>query len=976
MSGRDRPRHGQHADPFAGLALQGSWRPAQRAALDAFEADRAADRDTTYVVAPPGSGKTVLGLEIARRLGRPTLVLAPTTTIAGQWQTQPARFGADDAILAERGGPLHLLTYQALCRTTDPGGALRDAALRDLAAERATATGVTVDVALAEMARFAGAARTRLERDVAARVAARKREIARGEHPDADLRDLLAPEVRERIDALRAAGVGTVVLDECHHVASLWGYLVRTVVAALREPRPVHVVGLTATPPRDLSADEATLVDGLLGPIDVEVPVPAVVRDGHLAPFQELAFFVEPLAGERGWLDERHVRFAELLDDLHAVGGPDEEEIAFGPWIIGRLRHRDTGDGRARVPFATLLARRPDLARAGLRWLHAGGLDLPDDAPHGEGFREPPTLEDWLALISDYAVGCLRAHPSDAAERRFDALRTGLRDLGFALTRQGLRRGGSDVDRVLVESAAKPLGAIEVLGREAEARGDDLRAVVLCDTEGPGARAARSPLTGGGTRGVLAAFADDLRTQALRPLMVTGRTVACLRRDADVLAAALGADDVVPAHGRVDAPAGTSTASGAGASGSTAPSPVDPGAEVVLLRRAGWDSRAWVHAAGRALADGTTRVVVGTRGLLAEGWDAPRLNVVVDLTTVAADVSVRQLRGRALRLDPGDPDKVASNWDVVCLASDLARGTADYERFVRRHGHLHAPCEDGSIETGVSHVHPLLSPYAPPPTDAFAELNAHALERSADRLGARDRWRIGEPYVGEDLPVLLVRPTGGATRGTGSVDAGSVADRPDVPPPLPSPHGPGLAFALRAAVRAYPPVLPLDRVAAAIVAAYVELDEISPRAAASLVLTPRPGGTVRCALPDGSAAENARFSAALDEAIGPAAGHRYVLSRPVVDPTLGPAGTLAARVRARWRTLTGRTVADVAWHPVPTDLGSHKRRAEAFAAAWATWLGPGELLFAGREGAAGRDALAIASAAAAAWTGSRRTLWH
>ena len=85
--------------------------------------------------------------------------------------------------------------------------------------------------------------------------------------------------------------------------------------------------------------------------------------------------------------------------------------------MIGRIRYRDTGDGAARVPFATLAARRPDLARAGLRYLADAGLELPDDAPRGEGWREPPTLDDWLVLIGDYAVGCLRAHPGEAAER-------------------------------------------------------------------------------------------------------------------------------------------------------------------------------------------------------------------------------------------------------------------------------------------------------------------------------------------------------------------------------------------------------------------------------------------------------------------------------------------------------------------------------------------------------------------------------
>jgi len=69
------------ASPFASLALKSSLRPSQIDALDAFEADRAAGRTSTHLVAPPGSGKTVVGLEIVRRLGRPALVLAPTATI-------------------------------------------------------------------------------------------------------------------------------------------------------------------------------------------------------------------------------------------------------------------------------------------------------------------------------------------------------------------------------------------------------------------------------------------------------------------------------------------------------------------------------------------------------------------------------------------------------------------------------------------------------------------------------------------------------------------------------------------------------------------------------------------------------------------------------------------------------------------------------------------------------------------------------
>ena len=83
-----------------------------------------------------------------------------------------------------------------------------------------------------------------------------------------------------------------MVLDECHHLASLWGYVVR---AAVEELGDVHLVGLTATPPDELTKDEAELYGALLGPVDFTVPTPAVVRERFLAPYQELAWLT-PLA--------------------------------------------------------------------------------------------------------------------------------------------------------------------------------------------------------------------------------------------------------------------------------------------------------------------------------------------------------------------------------------------------------------------------------------------------------------------------------------------------------------------------------------------------------------------------------------------------------------------------------------------------------------------------------------------------------
>src|SRR4029077_10013154 len=65
------------------MAFQKTWRAYQSRILehlDSYLSDR-----RFHLVAVPGSGKTVLGLEIVRRISQPALVLTPTITIRNQW---------------------------------------------------------------------------------------------------------------------------------------------------------------------------------------------------------------------------------------------------------------------------------------------------------------------------------------------------------------------------------------------------------------------------------------------------------------------------------------------------------------------------------------------------------------------------------------------------------------------------------------------------------------------------------------------------------------------------------------------------------------------------------------------------------------------------------------------------------------------------------------------------------------------------
>jgi hypothetical protein len=140
------------------LAFPGRWRRYQELALEAFERDREAGRRSTHLVAPPGSGKTLLGMEIVRRLGHRSLVLCPNSAVQAQWLRTAARFGAGPGLAApDPDAPIACLTYQSLCQVHDPATALGNAAERRWAADRARALGVPVG----EVEREAATWRTR-----------------------------------------------------------------------------------------------------------------------------------------------------------------------------------------------------------------------------------------------------------------------------------------------------------------------------------------------------------------------------------------------------------------------------------------------------------------------------------------------------------------------------------------------------------------------------------------------------------------------------------------------------------------------------------------------------------------------------------------------------------------------------------------------------------------------------------------------
>ncbi|MFG6501967.1 DEAD/DEAH box helicase family protein [Microbacterium sp. P05] len=920
--------------PLASWHFTGTLRDYQADVLDRVDVD---SRGPLHIVAPPGSGKTLLGLLLVQRRGGRTVVLAPTTTIRAQWVRQAASLAPDPSAFSEdpeHPGDLTALTYQVLSvlDTANPfAGLARTRWLGELEHD-----GRSPDSAAQWLDALSESNAAAYKRGVASRSRTARRQLTK-EDP-ALLATALHPNALALIDRLVAHGVETIVLDECHHLLDHWALVVATLVARIRAAgREPLLIGLTATLPSPDDADEYDNYTSLLGDVDYEVPVPAVVREGNLAPYRDLVRFAEPTRDELAFLaahaeglavllratfaHETGMRF--LLDKLQPVPEPEERTELEPP-----KPPEDDADVRLAAAFADDFAG-SEAAAAMLATVdpqHPLVSLLPDVA------RRPPTTDESLRLLARFALDRLLQRPEE--EPRWQRIRRTLADFGYALTDRGVRRTRDPVDTMLASSLAKDYAACDILRLEREALGDDrLRALVVTDFAEHGNK------HGGlvGTAGALRTFGmmvADPATATLHPMLVTGSHTRIATRDAAALVPALEEVLGVP----------------------VAAAPLLEAPQVSEVHAPGVGSSALVRAASILLTRGTVQVVVGTRGLFGEGWDCPAVNTLIDLTAVATASATQQLRGRTLRLDPAWPEKVAHNWTVTTLLPPAFPLDAqpDAARLRRKHARLWGldTDEPSRVVRGVSIA--LSSSQqaalrAVVTKDAGASIDGlNDLLALPARAVTRSVWRIGSDYVDREGVSALVprrsrapvfrtsRPAstalGLSLLGTAGLGGLGLALTPEV--------GVGVtavvvAVALwlgiplgrewrRARAQTSRATDTYRRIGTVVWQSLARAGRVG--AGGAVVVTTRGGSTVGIEMADASATDQRTFADALAELFGPVRTPRFLLQTG--------RGGRSWVVRA-----VLRLGSDEHYLPVPTAIGRRREDAEAFAALWQREVG-------------------------------------
>jgi hypothetical protein len=408
--------------PFSALKFRYPWRPYQARVLEAI--DKHLDDRRLHVVAAPGAGKTTLGLEVFRKLGKRALVLSPTRIIRDQWIrrledfSDVANIRNADWVSTDLDHPkiLTSVTYQAL-HSRVPG----DAAPADDEDDESVEEDATI-----------------------------------GEG-----------EISELILKLKEHGIEVIIMDEAHHLRAEWWSALDRVCSELPG---ITLVSLTATPPYDAEGHEWNKYEQLCGPIDEEISVPELVKAGTLCPHQDFVWAVPISAGEGERIEEYESRVSQVCHSL--FNDPRFNRIVSAHhWLEDAAATPDI--------FKT-----PQIAVAILAFMKARNIPVPPGICTVLDIRHediPELGRHWWQILIEGLLFSGTFNLDETDSLFIDQLKRQLKSSELLRNKELSLERSRRVEKSLALSVSKIDAIVEIHRLECRHRGDALRQVIMTD---------------------------------------------------------------------------------------------------------------------------------------------------------------------------------------------------------------------------------------------------------------------------------------------------------------------------------------------------------------------------------------------------------------------------------------------------------------------------------------------------------------
>ncbi|WP_298647328.1 DEAD/DEAH box helicase family protein [uncultured Granulicatella sp.] len=525
------------------------------------------------------------------------------------------------------------------------------------------------------------------------------------------------------------ANLGTLCLDECHHLRNEWW---KSLEIFRKSFADINVISLTATPPYE---GEPALWDryvAMCGEIDEEITVPELVKEGSLCPHQDYVYFSFPTKEEEKQLDQFYTQKRTFLKNLSS-DSMFCEAVRTSRALDGTISEDE-------------LLNEPKYLSATLIFLRHKGIEFPKQFQQLLGASRLPMFD--LAWFEILLQGMLFDVPHwyDLSEEDLKELKSELKSLGLIDRKQVQLCRNKKIDQLLNQSLGKLNAVRDIFKVEYETLGGNLRQLILTDFIRKDFEAhLGNPKVQYSQLGVLPYF-EVLRRELVEqqldvPIAVlTGSIVIIPTGVKSRLEAVFGADKITfQPVGQLDEK------------------------DYVKVRLVG-SQHDLVRAVTQLFQEGHIHVVIGTKSLLGEGWDAPCVNSLILASFVGSFMLSNQMRGRAIRIWPENPDKTSSVWHLVSINlaekklfkkeedEEVAVGidSPDMELLQRRMKQfLGLHYNENTIESGVERLNLGTIKFT---KKDLTKLNQETIERSRNREELKKRWNESLPLL-EDMEV-------------------------------------------------------------------------------------------------------------------------------------------------------------------------------------------------------------------------------
>ena len=401
---------------FEGVAFHGTFRDYQQNVLS--ELDQHIEDKKIHIVAAPGSGKTILGLEIIRRLSAPALILSPSIVIRQQWSQRFAE---------------HFLP---------PGGGIGD----------------YVSCSLREPGLLTCATYQSLHSAWTRRMEEREEDDEEEGCAPTDYSDF------DLVGAVRAAGIKTICVDEAHHLKAEWQRALEGFIQAVQGE--MFIVALTATPPYDSTAGEWKRYIAVCGEIDEEISVPELVQQGTLCPHQDYIYFNYPTREEVEKVKGHREGAERCVDELlhsEAFGAALSHSRMLTEYPA--MEELLTENARGFVAVLVLARERGEAVPKKLARLLVPGGRLPA----------------VKLTLAETAFQFIIDHPDIFSSDAVKAIRRALSKGGFYERRRVCLQYSDRLQRMLVSSNGKLESIKRIVAAESACMGGALRMLILTD---------------------------------------------------------------------------------------------------------------------------------------------------------------------------------------------------------------------------------------------------------------------------------------------------------------------------------------------------------------------------------------------------------------------------------------------------------------------------------------------------------------